>query len=151
MQYAHPRSHALFACSLLFLVVALFAGCGGTPQAGSPTAPPYHQAVTTDQNITEIHTGTGVDPNTHEIQGETGTFKAGQTVYLVFVLVYGGYPLTIKLFQGSSLKTQEQLQTRGGDAQPYTTSTVVQDIGEYTWELDYPDLHSQASITFQVL
>jgi serine/threonine protein kinase len=146
----------------LILILAIIAGgifalnfspasTSSTPSS-SPTPFSFHQEVTTGPHITSIHVGTGVDPTSGNIQGETDTFHIGDTVHLVFSAPGSNNDhLTVTLFHNSSQEEKIDYPSSIFKARTgYTDPFIVAETGIYKWEVDFNGT-PEASITFQVV
>ncbi len=109
------------------------------------------QQVTTGAHITKIQTGTGFDQNTGVVTGETGTFRVGQTAYVVFtVQTSDSSPQVIlKLFLGDQLEDTSDTLAPDQGTHVYSRSVSLIAAGKHKIEVDYNGAF-EASITFDV-
>lgn len=124
------------------------ATAAGTGQTG-----PFTQSSTTGTHITKIQTGTGWDQNSGDVQGETGTFNPGDTVYTVFTVDLGGdasATVEIKyILNGSQSDTSGPQSITESNVYSYNSS-IGTDPGIYTIEVDYNNT-KEATITVDVV
>ncbi|HEU5198723.1 MAG TPA: zinc ribbon domain-containing protein [Ktedonobacterales bacterium] len=126
---------------------------GATPTTGGNQSGPFTQSSTTGTHITKIQTGTGWDQNSGDVQGETGTFNPGDTVYTVFTVDLAGdtsATVEIKYFlNGSPTDTSGPQSITESNVYSYNSS-IGTDPGIYTIEVDYNNV-KEATITVDVV
>ena len=111
----------------------------------------FSQSSTTGDHITSIQTGTGYDPDAGAIEGETGTFSVGDTIWVVFTVTDPQDSATVVakvLDDSGNVITSDAVDISSGAGQ-YAASGTATDTGIYTIEIDYND-SAEATITFQV-
>jgi serine/threonine protein kinase len=115
----------------------------------------FHQEVTTGPDITSIQVGTGIDPSSGIVQGQTDTFHSGDTVYLTFSIANQDASREILSALDDKLFYNKSLYYVGATsptevATIFVDSEIVRNTGPYKWEVDYNG-DPEASITFQVV
>jgi hypothetical protein len=119
---------------------------------GSSTTGPFTQTSTTGTHITKIQTGTGWDQNSGDVQGETGTFNPGDTVYTVFTVdMNGDSSATVEikyLLNGSQTDTSGPKSITDSNVYSYS-APIGSTPGIYTIEVDYNGT-PEATITVNV-
>ncbi len=139
MQLLKLRSIQGFILFSSILIIFILFGCG------------TGQTVVKGTHITKIQTGTGYDQRNATVEGETGTFMVGQTLYIVFTVDTQdkNAQVTLKLFQGNTLDdTSVPLSVQSG-THVYSKSISLNSTGSYNIEIDYNG-KSEASINFKV-
>jgi hypothetical protein len=131
--------------AVLILVVIITSIIARQSQNSGP------QQITTGKHITKIQTGTGFDQKSAQVQGQSGSFRANQAVYVVFTVVNQDpkAQVVVKLFAGSTLQNTSDTLNPDVGTSVYSDLAIINQSGSYRWEVDYNGA-AEASITFNV-